>query len=173
MSYRGKQKGNYGNKPNRRNSTLAKSKLRSKQDSSKTYPDITHKPDESNRLTHPEETVISYALDTVFSQAPIISELHTAYVLADTIYDNWNSVTQLYDVYQEKGWDGVAKSIGTEIVQDTLSSVQTKLFWSVICKCIPAPLQKEGIEILSGIMDKVTSVEVNFVTNYLTEQKAK
>lgn len=177
MSYRGKAKGNYGNKRHRRNSALAKSNPRSKQDSSKTCNDFTsfaaHKPDWSNSLTQPEETVISYALDTVFNQVPIISELHTAYVLADSIYDNWNSITQLYDVYQKKGWDGVAESIGTDIVRDALSSVQTNLVWLAICKLIPTPIQNESKEVLSGIIDKVTSAEVNFVTEFLTEQKTK
>jgi len=171
MSYRGKSKGNYGIKHRGGKSASFKSKS----NSSKIHDDFTHKSDESNRRTlseETEETIINCALDS-FLRAPIISELHTAYLLADTIYDNWNTITQLYDAYQKKGWDGVAESIDTEIAQDTLASIQTKIVWSIICKCVPAPLQKEGKETLSGIMNKVTSVEVNFVTNLLTKQKVK
>lgn len=127
----------------------------------------------SYQLPQPEKSLNNFVMNTVLSKAPIISELHTAYVLADSLYENWNTISQFYSSYQTEGWRGVAKLVGSDVIQNPLSSLQTNLVWSAICRFIPAPVQGEGREILSKIVDKVTSTEISFVTKFLTQQKTK
>lgn len=118
-----------------------------------------------------EKMIVDSALNKVLNWAPIISELHTAYVIADSTYDNWNLISKLYDTYEKSGWQGVAELIETNETQDRLSNIQTTIVWSTICKFVPARLQNEGKEILSEIMDKVTSAEVGFVGKFLADKK--
>lgn len=129
----------------------------------------------NSRLPKPKGSIIKTAVYSVLSQVaralPIISELHTAYVLADSIYDNWSIIKELYDSYQKGETDKIATSIGTEVVHGGLSNLQTNILWSQIARLIPTSLQKEGKAILSQLMGKVTTAEINFVKSFLTSQK--
>jgi hypothetical protein len=123
---------------------------------------------EQNRL---ERKITKNALSAVLNQAPLISELHTCYLLADTVFSNLDLITKTYDSYQKYGLNGVTEILGIEIVKNTLSDIQTEIAWHAISKFVPPMIQEQGKEVLSNIIDKVTSAEVSFVKNFLIEEK--
>lgn len=113
------------------------------------------------------------AINAVFSYIPIISELHTGYVLADSIFENLDLIQQLYTSYEKKGLVGVVSTIVSDNIQNAMASLRTNIVWSAICKFIPPPVQNESKEILSEVMSNVTSAEINFVRRFIEKQKVK
>jgi hypothetical protein len=118
-----------------------------------------------------ERRITNFALSEVLNQAPLISELHTGYLLADSLFSNLELITQTYDAYQKNGLNGVVDVLGTDVAENTLSSIQTEIVWYAISKVVPPAIQEQGKKLLSDVMDKVTSAEVSFVKNFLIEEK--
>jgi hypothetical protein len=120
-------------------------------------------------FSHPKELTkkqLNVVISLVLSQAPIVKELHSAYILADAIYENWDLVTQLYDIYEKKGWQGVANIIGSSIAQNA-SSAQTEIAWTIISPYIPTEYQSIGKHIFASIMNQLTSEEISLVKQFL------
>ena len=73
----------------------------------------------------------------VLDWAPLISELHTAYLLADTVFDNFDLIAQTVNAYQKDGLVGIVDVIGTDVAESALSNIQTEIAWHFISKVIP------------------------------------
>jgi len=113
-------------------------------------------------------------LDTVITrvllQAPVAREIYTAYVLADSLCDNWNAITQLYEECQKRGVQGVVSRIGTDAVHNALSSIQTDAVWAMISGYIPKEYQDTGKGILANVMDTITSTEITLAKQFLQQR---
>lgn len=112
------------------------------------------------------ETVVS----SVLSQTPIIKEICAAYSLADSLYDNWNTITQLYDEYKKKGTQGIAKKIETEAVHNVLSSIQTDAVWTIVDRFIPKDYKETGKGILANFMGTITTAEIALAKQVLQQK---
>lgn len=113
-------------------------------------------------------SILRRILSSVLHQIPFLRELHMAYIVADTMYNNWSEIKELYEAYSRKGWSGV---VDTRAVHKTASSLQTSAIWSVIRKVIPEKFQTGTLRILSTIVDKITEEEIKFVKRFLQENE--
>jgi hypothetical protein len=46
--------------------------------------------------------LVEDVITNILLQAPMVKEIYTAYVIADSLYANWDSITQLFEEYQER-----------------------------------------------------------------------
>ncbi len=115
------------------------------------------------------ESLKTSTILSVLGHAPLISELYAAYSVADYLWSNWQLISELYNIYEKKVPAGLATVIGTDIVKDGLTDVQTEVFWSQISKAVPAPLQPQAKTVVTNVIEKITDAEVDFVTHFLTE----
>jgi hypothetical protein len=175
MSYRKKPTRWFTNRKGQHIPLFSSGKRRSRHYLPKIGGDVIRirRPPVNSQLPKPKKAMIDFALNTVLSKLPFISELHTAYVVADSIYDNWELIKQLYDSVQDGRVDGLATSIENQVLQDSLSSIQTNIIWSKIGNAIPSPFRKESKAFLSQIMDKVTMAEIDFISNFLSAEKTR
>jgi hypothetical protein len=100
----------------------------------------------------------------------MVKEIYTAYVIADSLYTNWDSITQLFEEYQGGSIQSVARKIGTETARTALSSVQTEVIWATIGGYIPKEYQNIGKEILANFMNTVTTAEIALAKQFLQER---
>lgn len=115
-----------------------------------------------------KETLLSNILSSVLHQTPIVRELRSAYIVADSIYKNWSLITELYDNYTKDGWPGVVDS---KAVHKALTSFQTNIIWEVVKDFIPERFHDRSWGILSTVVDKITDKEIKYVKSFLQENK--
>lgn len=113
------------------------------------------------------KSVVNATITYVLSQAPVVKEIYTAYIVADALHSNWSSIAQLYSTYEKEGMEGVANVIGTGILHDTLSSTQASIAWATINPFIPKEYHNMSKQILASIMDRVTSMEIKLAQQFL------
>jgi hypothetical protein len=113
------------------------------------------------------ESLIRISLDSVLNQAPIFRELHTAYVLADALYNNWSLIQKVYNTAEKEGLTGIARIFGDEAVHPALSSTQTNIVWRVVKDFIPTNFHEKILELLSNVFDEITEREIRYVENFL------
>jgi hypothetical protein len=123
----------------------------------------------SQRVQLPKPLLDS-VITRILLQAPVVKEIYTAYVLADSLCDNWNAITQLYEEYQKRGVQGVASRIGTDAVHNALSSIQTDAVWAMICGYIPKKYQNTGKGVLANVMETVTTAEIALAKQFLQQR---
>jgi hypothetical protein len=68
---------------------------------------------------------------------------------------------------------GATNVVGTNIVHDVLSSVQTDIAWATINPFIPKEYHNMGKQILANIMDQVTSEEIKLVSQFLQSRRSQ
>ena len=123
------------------------------------------------RLSFPTVPVPKPSLENVvtgvLSQAPIARQIYTAYVLADSLCENWNAIAQIYDEYQQKGVQGVANKIGTDAVHNALSSIQTDAVRAMVCGCIPKTYQSVAKGLLGYLISTITTAEIALARQFL------
>jgi hypothetical protein len=78
----------------------------------------------------------------------------------------------LYDVYEKEGVQGVANSIGTNIVHDNLSSLQTDAVWATIGQFVPKEYHDTGKRMLANVMGTVTTAEIKLAKQFLQPSKS-
>jgi len=103
----------------------------------------------------------------VLSHIPIAREIYAAYVLADSLCENWNAIAQLYDTYQQKGVQGVADKLETNAVHSALSSIQTGAVWAMVQGYIPQTYQSTAKEVLGDVMSTITTAEITLAKQVL------
>lgn len=124
-----------------------------------------------NTLRAPQRNLKTSTILSIFDQAPLISELHAAYTVADFLWNQRELISNLSDIYDKKGPEGLASAIGTDMVKDCLTDVQTDIFWSQIGKVVPAPFQPEAKACFSKVVEKITDAEVEFISNFIATQR--
>lgn len=112
------------------------------------------------------ESLLNNALSSILYQTPIFRELHSAYIVADSIYNNWSLIKELYERYGKEGWAGVVDS---EAVHRAMTSIQTNIIWEVIKGVIPERFHDRSLDILSAVVNKITDEEIRYVKNFLQE----
>jgi hypothetical protein len=117
-----------------------------------------------------DRRITDFALKEVLNWTPVISELHTAYLLADIVFDNFDLISQTYNAYQDQGLAGIANTLGTDIAETTLSNIQTEIAWHCISKIVPPTIQESSKKLLSDVFDKVSSAEVDFAKSFLLNE---
>lgn len=113
-----------------------------------------------------KESLLSNIMSSVLHQTPIVRELHSAYIVADSIYKNWSLVNELYDKYKKDGWTGVVDS---RAAHKALTSFQTSIIWEAVKDIIPERLHNRSLRILSTVVDKITDKEIEYVKSFLQE----
>lgn len=113
-------------------------------------------------------SLLSNTLSAVLHQTPIVRELRSAYIIADSIYKNWSLITELYDGYRKDGWTGVVDS---KAVHRALTSFQTNIIWEGVKDIIPERFHDRSWGILSTVVDKITDKEIRYVKSFLQENK--
>ena len=106
----------------------------------------------------------------ILFQAPVVKEIYTACVLADSLYSNWNSIAQLFEEYQKGDVQSVARKVGTETAQTALSSIQTEVIWATIGCYIPKEYQNIGKEMLANFMNTITTAEIALAKQFLQQR---
>lgn len=114
--------------------------------------------------------LLENVITSILLQAPVVKEIYTAYLLADSLYTNWNNLTQLFEEYQSGNIQNGAWRIGTEAVQSALSSIQTEAVWASIRGYIPKEYQNIGKEILATFMNTITSAEITLAKQFLQQR---
>jgi hypothetical protein len=114
--------------------------------------------------------LVEDVITNILLQVPMVKEIYTAYVIADSLYTNWDSITQLFEEYQGGSIQSVARKIGTETARTALSSVQTEVIWATIGGYIPKEYQNIGKEILANFMNTVTTAEIALAKQFLQER---
>jgi hypothetical protein len=97
--------------------------------------------------------------------------LYNGYVLADSIYQNWKAIRQLYHEHQDSNLNKTAASTGMDIAKNVLSSVLTDVAWEGICNIIPKNRQNESKAVLTEVIYNVTASEIDFAKRFLREQE--
>ena len=113
------------------------------------------------------DPLISKALDFVLSQTPIIRELRSAYIVADSIYTHWSLVKELYEEYTLHELEGLVGTVSEEAMRSALSTMQTNIIWGVLRQYIPKSHHNKSLDILSNVVDKITDEEIKYVKNFL------
>lgn len=99
------------------------------------------------------------AFKLLIEQTPIARELYLTYVLADSIYNSWNLIKELYEKKE--------LVVDSEAIHNVASSIQTNIIWRGIKNYIPEEHREESFDILSNVVDKVTSEEIKYVKKFL------
>ena len=111
--------------------------------------------------------LVEHVITRILSQTPLAKQIYTAYVLADGLFDNWNTIAQLYGEYQKRGAQGVTSIIGTNAVHNALSSIQTEAIWATIGGYIPKECRDISKEILANFMNTITTAEIALAKQFL------
>jgi hypothetical protein len=112
------------------------------------------------------ESLLDNALRSILYKTPIIRELRSVYIVADSVYNNWNLIKELSERYRQEGLVGV---IDSKAGHRTLTSVQTKIIWKVIKGVIPKRLHDQSLDTLSTVVNKITDEEIKYVKKFLQE----
>jgi G3E family GTPase len=102
------------------------------------------------------------------SQVPFFRELDSALSVADLVFDNWNTIKDLYERYRKKGLVGVVDS---RAARETLASLQTRAVWEVVRRVIPKQFHDSSYNILSKVVDKITDEEIRYVRDWLQKSE--
>jgi len=113
---------------------------------------------------------VEAAITNVLSQAPTVKEIYTAYVIADSLYTNWDNISKLFEKYQRgSSIQSVAQRIGIETARTTLPSIQTEVIWATIGGYIPQEYHNIGRAMLTNFLNIVTTAEIALAKRYLRE----
>jgi len=118
-----------------------------------------HLPLKKVKLVPPKEFLVKTILDKVLNKTPV-REIYLWYKIADSVYDKWSSIKELYNKYEKEGLPGL---IDSKTTHDILSSIQTNIIWRIVEDYVPKGLQGKGFAILSNIIDKITDEEIRYV----------
>jgi hypothetical protein len=116
-------------------------------------------------------SIVKHFLNIVLVQVPVVREIWLTYTVADTLYQKWNAIKEMFNRLKKDDLLGAAKVAGSEIVSEALPNIQPLEVSNVskmINKDIPEQYHKGVHGIIETLFNEITDEEINFVKTALS-----
>lgn len=114
--------------------------------------------------------LVENMINGILLHTPMVKEIYTAYIIADSLYTSWNAIAQLFEEYEKGGVQSVVRRIGTETTRNAISSIQAEAIWATLGSYIPKEYQSVGKEILKNFTDTITTAEIALAKQFLQQR---